>query len=787
MSNTKLRLMLLSFPITAFALTATAQSTIARVGGTVLDPAGLPLAGAHVELDSPSGEHLPTTTGSGGEFARSLPAWGTYTVHVESAGFAGITRQFNFGASTGTLTLRLERVVSASQDVIVSTDVGEISLDSPDPSQKVMVRDELLDANPGRPGAPISIPGMPIETAAGGIKAPQYFVPGVAGDHGEPIAQYIAVGNYLASNNLSANAHGNGYADPNIYVSAVLGGVGTDGGAFNVLEGNHSLNLAATYSLRPQVRRFITLTGDYRDIDLTAGFSPADPAKKAWIAIEANYGNGLMRKLEHRQQYKWNAMRVFDPGNHEITLLSMGYYGHSHEGNLVPIGYGVQVNDTIDPRQQDQTHTGILAANDAWKIGARDELSSSGFFRTYNLTLFSNFGEGLIRQSEFRTVEGGEVREAHKFASWFEALGGVDYNEDDIRRDNLDHYLSSDPHVFGPFLKVLANDITIREVAPFVAVHGDLGTHLHFYAGLRHEQIELNNGDKIKPAQSYDAWRRFENPKATVAWTPGTGPAHWLPSASFSIGQAFFTQDPRISASEGSTPGAAALASPFERSHSEQLVLEKEVRRTDVRVTFGRTTTTATLAKIDPDNGLAEDEGPGTLKYLTASVRHQFSFGMVQTIFSKADARDNDTGLPTAEAPRTIFDALTTLDKLPFGLHGRAEYEYVGHKLLDVGNVNHPDQYEAIPVGETRIALVRPFMDGRLQLGVNGMIARGYTGQTTETFAPGWKIGDLPPACAPGVDGVANNFDCGTVERAVGIRMVSWVGGSISWRFGSGY
>jgi hypothetical protein len=104
-----------------------------------------------------------------------------------------------------------------------------------------------------------------------------------------------------------------------------------------------------------------------------------------------------------------------------------------------------------------------------------------------------------------------------------------------------------------------------------------------------------------------------------------------------------------------------------------------------------------------------------------------------------------------------------------------------------VGNADHPEQYEAVPVGETRIALVRPFMEGRLQLGVNGMIARGYTGQTTETFAPNWKIGDPPPSCAAGVDGIANNFDCGTVERAVGIRMVSWVGGSISWRFGSGY
>jgi hypothetical protein len=690
-------------------------------------------------------------------------------------------------AEDAKIELRLEKVAAAAQQVIVSADAGEFSMDSPDPSQKIMVREELLDANPGRPGAPVSIPGLPIETASGGIKAPQYFVPGVAGDHGEPIAQYIAVGGYLVSNNLSANAHGNGYADPNIYIAATLGSVETDGGAFNVLEGNHALNLAATYSPRTRLNRFLTLTADLRDADLAAGFAPSDPAKKEWLALEANYGNGLMRTLEHREQFKWNAMRVFDRSKQEITLFSIGYWGHSHEGNLVPIGYAVRLNDTLDPRQMDQTHTGLVAANDQWKAAAEDRVSFSGFLRTYNLALYSNFGEGLIRQSEFRTVEGGKAREAHSFAPWFEAMGGLDYNQDDIHRDNLDHYLSDDPKMYGSFLKVLSNDITIREVAPFIALHGDLGRHVHFYAGLRHEQIEMDNADKVMPAQSSDQWRGFESPKATLTWAPGAGPAHWLPSAAFSVGQAFFTEDPRISVAASSTTGSPSSASPFERSHSEQLVLEKEFSGTDVRVTLGRTSTTATLAKIDSDDGLAEDEGPATLKFLTASVRRSFSVGTAQAVFSKADARDDDAGLPTSEAPRTIFDFLARLDRLPFGLRGRGEYEYVGHKFLDSGNTDHPQQYEAIPVGETRLAVVRPFLDGRLELGADGEIARGYTGQTTETFAPDWTLGQLP-YCAPGSGptGLPNDFNCGSNEQAVGIRMVSWAGGSISWRFGSG-
>jgi hypothetical protein len=181
------------------------------------------------------------------------------------------------------------------------------------------------------------------------------------------------------------------------------------------------------------------------------------------------------------------------------------------------------------------------------------------------------------------------------------------------------------------------------------------------------------------------------------------------------------------------------------------------------------------------------------MKFLSASVRRQLGgFGTVQGVFSKADARLLGATVGgslvgpqiTPEAPRTIFDALATLDRLPARLHARGEYEYVGHKQLDVGNAQHPGAYEAIPVGETRLAVVRAFLNGRLEVGANGMVARGYTGQTTETFDPAWKLGGVP-YCAPGSgpSGLATDFACGTNEQSVGFRMVSWVGGSVSWRF----
>jgi len=792
-----------------------------RLTGAVLDPSARPVTNARVVFESSSGAHVNATTGGDGGFSIALPGWGMYTVRVDATGFAVLTRRLELSgaarASDVRLTLRLERVATAAEVVVVNGDVSEIALEAPDPSQRVLVREQLLDANPGRPGAPISIPGLPIETASGGIKAPQYFAPGVMADHGEPIAQYIAVGGYLVTNNLSANAHGNGYSDPNIYVSGALAGVTTDGGAFNVLEGNHALNLAATYMPRQQMTNFVTLTGDYRDLDMTAGFAPKNTAKREWVALEGNFGNGLLKNMEHRQMYKLNAQRVFDIGQHEITLFGIAYNGVSHEGNLVPIGYGLDLGDTLDPRQKDQTHTALLAADDHWKLGTRDDVALSGFARTYNLALFSNFGEGLIRQSEFRTVEGAQLRETHTFAAFLkgmrlQGMAGLDFHEDDIHNDNLDHHPLVSPTVYGSFAKVLSSNITIRDLTPYAAVHGDLGKHLRFYGGVRPDTIELKNFNKLVSANSFDLWSTFLAPKATVAWTPGNGAHRWLPSASFSLGQAFFTQDPRISVQGTLTGpgGAAGLESPFERSHSMQLVVEKEVAATDVRVTIARTTTTETLGKINPDNGTPFDLGPGSLKFLTASVRHQFSgYGTVQAIFSKADARvlnefGSDPGWtvnsgwnPTVECPRTIFNGLVTLDKLPLGLHVRGEYEYVGHKILDAGNSqNGWKQLEAIPVGETRLAMVRTFMDGRVEVGANGMLARGYSGQTTETIAPlapgaPWQVGDGIPNCpvGSGPSGAPNDFACGAVagtEWPVGIRMVSFVSGSISWRFGIG-
>jgi len=139
---------------------------------------------------------------------------GEYQLRAEEPTFVAVTLDIPISrGQQKQVTLQFRQLVSVSQAITVVASAP--SLLTPDPAQTIVIHDQVLDANPGRPGAPISIPGLPIETASGGIKAPQYFAPGVAGDHGEPIAQYFQIEDFLYPNNLPANAHGNGYADPN--------------------------------------------------------------------------------------------------------------------------------------------------------------------------------------------------------------------------------------------------------------------------------------------------------------------------------------------------------------------------------------------------------------------------------------------------------------------------------------------------------------------------------------------------------------------------------------------
>src|SRR5262249_26012037 len=152
-----------------------------------------PVAGAQVNLKNAAGVTIrEANSDTQGNFILQIVPAGVYQLTAEQLSFVTVVTNVSVGSGQRPVELQFRQIVSLQQSVTVVASAPSVL--TPDPAQSVVIHDQVLDANPGRPGAPISIPGLPVETASGGIKAPQYFAPGVAGDHGEPIAQFFQIG-----------------------------------------------------------------------------------------------------------------------------------------------------------------------------------------------------------------------------------------------------------------------------------------------------------------------------------------------------------------------------------------------------------------------------------------------------------------------------------------------------------------------------------------------------------------------------------------------------------------
>ncbi|MDQ6678032.1 MAG: TonB-dependent receptor, partial [Acidobacteriota bacterium] len=442
-----------------------------------------------------------------------------------------------------------------------------------------------------------------------------------------------------------------------------------------------------------------------------------------------------------------NVSKVFSFGKHDLTVYGIGYYGFAFQPGLIPIDRKTP-GDTYDARQQEETSNGSLILNDIWHLTPQRQLQFSGFYRYYTLDVRPNFGDGLIRQSEHRNVNAEDLLYAEHFNSKFSLLAGADFRREQPSALDLDHINEA-----GRFDPVTANNILLNFYSPFVSADGAFLRFLHYNIGYRRDEIGFDNQDLRRPDLSFSRHASISSPKGTISLLPPEPVSAYLPSVSLSYGQAFHVNDPRIgtTALEGGTI--------VSKARSYQLAVSKTIARTDFRVILAHITTAQQLARISNDTGLQQDEGPGLLKSITVTARHNFAHGFIQALYARADARDRITGEPTPEAPRLIWDLLGTADKLPFHLVARGEYEHVGIKPLGGG-------FLSVPVREFRGALLRPFESKGIDVGLNVFIASGYGGQTVETLA-------LP--------GEGDPFD-----RVTGFPLRSSISASVTYRFRRG-
>ena len=149
-----------------------------------------------------------------------------------------------------------------------------------------------------------------------------------------------------------------------------------------------------------------------------------------------------------------------------------------------------------------------------------------------------------------------------------------------------------------------------------------------------------------------------------------------------------------------------------------------------------------------------DDPESGKNRFITVAARRYFGFSLLQAAVSKADARNLSDGTPIPEVPRIIVSVLGTVNRLCRHKLNMITWE---RNRLETGT-------QAKPWRNFRGAVVRSFLDGRMDLGVNFLVASGNTGQTMEMIA-------LP------AEGQA-------FERAGGIRLPSYVSASYTLHFG---
>ena len=458
------------------------------------------------------------------------------------------------------------------------------------------------------------------------------------------------------------------------------------------------------------------------------------------MAAELSFGNGFLGRPEQRQQYRVNGLRSWTFGSHDLTLFGVAYYGFSRIPGLIPLFTPV-VDDNIDLRQKDLTHTTLAIVTDTWHPSDRQMLTLSAYARTYSLALDSNFGDGLIEQSEFRTVQGSNATYTRRLARRFNLLAGMDYRRDAPR--NLDLARAG---AEGRWELVTSNNLTISDYGPFAALQADLGHSVKLYAGVRRDEIRFANTDKLTPENSNVQTPGTTSPKVTVTWGREEGSP--LPQIAFSYGKAFHANDPRIGS--GTDRGALII-----QSREYQLIVGKVVAGTEVRVNAGRSDQ---LGRVGKDR--SRYRAAAGCRPIRESLRHRHGAPALfprlppGLRYSQANATDHLLHQPLPEAPRLIIDSLATMERLPLGAAAKAEYEYVGEKPLG-------DGFHAVPVQEIRLNLEKSFGDGRWTLLLNGELADGASGQTLETFA-------LPGEPAP-------------FERIVGVPLRSY--GSVSLRY----
>jgi len=441
--------------ILTFTLSPAAQSGAGRIGGTVLDPRGHPvatsdkayspqlsgtvvdtsgavIAGADVHVLSANGTVQRTVhSGTNGSFIFSGLAAGNYRLVVMNPGFETKEILVTIGTTEAPVPLRISLVVGAvSAPINVQGREDELVGVAESGSQGTVGATEIEDRPILRSGEVLeTVPGLIITQHAGGGKANQYFLRGFNLDHGTDIAIFLDD----MPLNLPSHAHGEGYSDMNTVIPEFVKRVDFEKGPYYANVGNYSSAANA------HVEFFKTLPDNFFRVE-----GGTHTYGRAVFGASQRLGSGNL--LYGGEEYYYDGPWVHPDGFNKInglltysqgddangaSITAHAYHGKWNSSDQIPVTaqspppVGVGFFGTLNP--SDGGHSQRYSLQGEWHHqGDNSESRIAAYVFYYDMDLFSDFTYYLVDHNRGDQFEQQDRRwvggfDAHHtvFSTWF--------------------------------------------------------------------------------------------------------------------------------------------------------------------------------------------------------------------------------------------------------------------------------------------------------------------------------------------------------------------------------
>jgi hypothetical protein len=401
--------------------------TLSQLSGTVVDTSGAVIAGATVQVRTPSGRIQATTqTNTNGSFTLAGLPTGSYLLAVSNSGFEMNEISVTIGTAKAP-ALRISLMVGAvSTTVEVQGREDSLIGIAQSATQGTVGATEIQDRPMLRSGEVLeAVPGLIITQHAGGGKANQYFLRGFNLDHGTDIAIFLD-GMPL---NLPSHAHGEGYSDMNTVIPEFVERVDFQKGPYSADVGNYgSAGNARIVFFKTLPQNFLHVEGGMYGFG-RAVFGVSKKIGKGSLLYggEAYHDDGPWTHPDN--YYKFNGFLDYSRGGdaNGFSITARGYHGNWHSSDQIPVAAQSLVGffGTLNPSDGGKSQRYSLQAE--WHRQSASSLTkimAYGFH--YDLDLFSDFTYYLddpvkgdqFEQQDRRWVGGLDARHTI-FSQWF--------------------------------------------------------------------------------------------------------------------------------------------------------------------------------------------------------------------------------------------------------------------------------------------------------------------------------------------------------------------------------